>query len=442
MVALRHYAEQRFTCAQCGRCCRRGWDIAVTAAEVEVYRKAGASAWYTTDEIAQRTGTETEAEAGAGTDAVDPFEPIAGHVGHFRIRKRADGACGFLSPENRCRIHEQLGGARKPLTCRLFPFRFHPAEGKAVLSASFCCPTVVANEGEPVTAQVRALSGLYNEWARTYPEPKRSFELVGGRPISGATVATLREILRAMLDHADAEGRIDLGGNVRRIAGFLDDVTRHRVVKLAPDRFAEYVELTGRYAAASDRAAPARRPSAVGRVLARGFLFAVLSAREQLRSPATGMRLGLRARLTRLLAHTHGLGPGVGDVDLRAARRVRRGFDDPGARDLALHYLRAAVADLGTGRRPVVDELVLAVALLNAAFAFAAMRAGQGGRRVVDAAALSEGLLETMDLAHAEPERAYARVLVSLAGGLDALWMLGSYGSNGSNGKSVDTINE
>ena len=60
MVALRHYAEQRFTCAQCGRCCRRGWDIAVTAAEVEGYRKAGAAAWYTTEEVAERTGTETE----------------------------------------------------------------------------------------------------------------------------------------------------------------------------------------------------------------------------------------------------------------------------------------------------------------------------------------------------------------------------------------------
>jgi len=436
MVALRHYAEQRFTCAQCGRCCRRGWDIAVTAAEVEAYRKAGAAEWYTTtEEVPERTGTETETRTGA----VDPFEPIAGHAGHFRIRKRADGACGFLSPDNRCRIHEQLGGTRKPLTCRLFPFRFHPAEGKVVLSASFCCPTVVANEGEAVTAQVRALSGLYNEWARTYPEPKRSFELVAGRPISGATVATLREILRTMLDHADADGHLDLAANVRRIAGFLDDITRHRVVKLAPERFAEYVEVTGRYAAASDRPSPDRRPSGVGRVLARGFLFAVLSAREQLRTPASGMRIGLRARLTRLLAHTHGLGPGVGDVDLRAGRPVARGFDDPGARDLALHYLRAAVADLGTGRRPVVDELVMAVALLNAALEFAAMRAGQAGGRVIDAAALSQGLLETMDLAHAEPEGAYARVLVSLAGGLDALWTLGSYGSNG---KSIDTVSK
>ena len=134
MVALRHYAEQRFTCAPCGRCCRRGWDIAITAAEVEGYRTAGAAAWYSTEDVAE------------GTEAAEPFEPLTGQPGHFRIRKRADGACGFLSAENRCRIHEQLGGARKPLTCRLFPFRFHPVEGKAVVSASFCCPTIVASQ--------------------------------------------------------------------------------------------------------------------------------------------------------------------------------------------------------------------------------------------------------------------------------------------------------
>jgi lysine-N-methylase len=414
MVALRHYAEQRFTCAQCGRCCRRGWDIAVTAAEVEGYRKAGAAAWYT-------EGDDWPAKP----EDFDPFEPIAGHAGHFRIRKRADGACGFLSPENRCRIHEQLGGARKPLTCRLFPFRFHPVEGKALLSASFCCPTVVANQGEPVAAQVRALGGLYNEWARIYPEPKRSLELVAGRPVSPATVATLRDVLRAMLDHADAGGRVDLRANVRRMAGFLDDITRHRVVKLAPERFAEYVELTGRYTADSDRPSLDRRASAVGRVLSRGFLFAVLSAREQLRTTPSGGRIALRARLFRLLAHTHGLGPGLGDVDLRAGRAVSRSLDDAAVQGLVLHYLRAAVEEMGTGRRPVVDELVMAVALLNAALAFAAMRVGQAGRTAIDAATLAEGLLETMDLAHAEPEGAYARVVVSLAGGLDALWILG-----------------
>jgi lysine-N-methylase len=415
MVALHHHAEQRFTCQQCGRCCRRGWDIAVTAGEVEGYRRAGASAWY----------SETDTETGTATS--DPFEPIPGHAGHFRIRKRADGACGFLSAENRCRIHEQLGGARKPLTCRLFPFRFHPVEGKAVLTASFACPTVVASVGEPVSAQLRALGGLHAEWFRAFPEPKRAVEFVAGRPLAPATLGTLREVLRAMLDQPGPDGRRDLRASVGRMAGLLDDLTRHRVLKLDAARFAEYLELTGRYAAGSERPAPPRRPSAVGRLLFRGFLFAVLAAGEQLRAGRSGgLRLALRARLVRLLAHTHGVGPGVGDVDLAAGRRVSRALEDPAVNALVHHYLRAAVEELGTGRRPVVDELVMAVALLDAALELAAMRAGRAGARAIDADALSAGLLDTMDLAHVETGGAYGRVLGTLAGGLDALFRFAS----------------
>src|SRR5438132_4295827 len=418
MVALRHYAEQRFTCAQCGRCCRRGWDIALTAGEVEGYRKAGAVAWY------------TETDTGTETGTVDPFEPLSDHAGHFRIRKRADGACGFLSAENQCRIHEQLGGARKPLTCRLFPFRFHPVEGKAVLTASFACPTVVANVGEPVSAQLRALGGLHAEWSREFPEARRTVEFVAGRPLAPATLATLREVLRAMLDRPGPEGRRDLRASVGRMAALLDDLTRHRVLKLDTTRFAEYLDLTGRYAAASERPTPARRPSAVGRLLFRGFLFAVLAAREQIRAGQRGgLRLGLRARLARLLAHTHGLGPRVGDVDLRAARAVSRALDDPGASALVHHYLRAAIEDLGTGRRPVVDELAMAVALLDAALELAAMRAGQAGAAVIDADALTAGLLDSMDVAHVEADAAYGRVLGALAGGLDALFRFASGGT-------------
>ena len=140
-------------------------------------------------------------------------------------------------------------------------------------------------------------------------------------------MATLRDVLRPMLDHAGADGRIDLRANVRRMAALLDDLTRHRVVKLTPERFAEYLELTGRYAASSDRPLPARRASAVGRLLSRGFLFAVLAAREQLRAPASGLRLGLRARLFRLAAHTHGVGPGVA-----RPRPARRGAPSRAAR--------------------------------------------------------------------------------------------------------------
>src|SRR2546428_6546326 len=126
-VGLRFDAEQRFSCRQCGRCCRRGWDIALTPGEVDAYRRARAERFYRERE-----------DAPEGADE-DPFEPIPGHPSYHRIRKRADGACGFLSPANRCRIHEEMGGASKPLTCRLFPFRFHPGETATLVTASLCC---------------------------------------------------------------------------------------------------------------------------------------------------------------------------------------------------------------------------------------------------------------------------------------------------------------
>ncbi len=75
---------------------------------------------------AWRDGSAKPRTAPEGTDT-DPFEAVPGWRGFHRIRSRADGACGFLSPTNRCRLHEELGGAHKPLTCRMFPFTFHPA---------------------------------------------------------------------------------------------------------------------------------------------------------------------------------------------------------------------------------------------------------------------------------------------------------------------------
>ena len=169
MGALLLDPAQRFTCQQCGRCCRR-WEIALTPGEVKAYRQAKVERYFR-----EREGSPEGAES-------DPFDPLPG--GYATIRKREDGACGFLSPENRCRIHEELGAERKPLTCRLFPFRFHPAEGAAVMTASFCCPTVVRNEGALLGAPTRELVSLRKAWARDYPERELKPELVAGRPLA------------------------------------------------------------------------------------------------------------------------------------------------------------------------------------------------------------------------------------------------------------------
>ena len=412
MPALVVDPEQRFTCQQCGRCCRRPWEIALTPGEVRAYRQAKVERYFR-----EREGSPEGADS-------DPFEDLPG--GYARIRKRADGACGFLSPDNRCRIHEELGAERKPLTCRLFPMRFHPAEDALVVTASFACPTVVKNEGERLSAQSREVAALRKAWGGEYPERERPVEIVAGRPVSAESLMTLRQVLREMLDRPGPAGRPDLRANVLRMAHYLEDISRHRAVRLPPSRFAEYLELTGRYAARSEQPLAARPPSALGRLLSRGFLFAVVAAREQVEDRrGSGLRLDLRWRLLRLLAHAHGVGPGLRSLDLAAARRARLDLEQPEVHGLVWNYLRATVQTLGTGRRPVLDELAVAVAFLNAAERLSAQRAARDGKTWVDAASFREGLMEAVDLTHADSSGA-GRLLATLSGGVEALYLYAS----------------
>jgi lysine-N-methylase len=412
MATLLLDAEQRFTCRSCGRCCRRGWDIALTAGEAAAYTKAGVGRWFRERE-----------DAAEGTTAA-PFEPVPGHVGYLRIRKRPDGACGFLSADNRCRLHEELGAARKPLTCRLFPFRFHPAEGPTVVTASFSCPTVVANLGEPLPAQTSELSALKKAWSREHDERAPDGLLyTKGRSLAGASLGALRRVLSEMLERVGEHGRVDLQANAARMAAYLEDLSRHRVVRLPDAAFAEYLELTGTHAARTERPVTRRPPSRPSSLFFRGFLFTVAAARLQLEDGRTsGPRLGLRLRLAATLAHCHGLWPATCGVDLKAARRARVDLAAPEVHPVVRNYIRAQIATLGTGRRPVVDEIGIAFALLDAALLLAAMRSAQAGRTAASAADVSEGLMEASDLAHAGEEGVLGSMLATLAGGVDALW--------------------
>jgi len=415
--ALRFDGEQRFTCRQCGRCCRRGWDIALTAGEVAAYRRAKAERFYREREDAPEGAAE------------DPFEPIPGHPDYHRIRKRADGACGFLSPKNRCRIHEEMGSSSKPLTCRLFPFRFHPGETATLVTASFCCPTVVRNDGVRLGDQARDLAPLAKAWLREHPEPAGRTELVTGVPLGAPTMEALRTILRSLIDRPGPGGEVDVAQGAARVAALLEDLSRHRVTRLKPAALSEYIALVGGHASLSPKPVAVKRPSALGRLLFRGFLFVVLAGREQAEDRrSSGMRLGLRLRLASLLAHVHGLGPRVGDVDMSAGRRAPVDLHDAEVRGLAYNYLRASIAALGTGRRPVIDEMALHAALLNVALALAAMRAGRAGRPQPDAADFAEGLMTASDLTHADEGGWLGSILGTLSGGVESLWMLAAGG--------------
>jgi Fe-S-cluster containining protein len=415
-MSLRVDPEQRFACSQCGRCCHR-FDVVVSPAEIELYRKRNAGQWFT--ESGQAPGADRDLSAEAPRPKADPFEPIPGLPSLHRIRKRADGACGFLSDDNCCRIHQELGGAHKPLTCRLFPYAFHPSADGVIVTASFGCPTIVANAGPLVgTGASRiALDSLRKEWFATNLLKPTPLQLVQGRAISTRSSLQLREALLAMLKRESA----DIRDNIRRIAATLDDLTRSRVLALPDADFAEYVALTVPYAAAKPDAPPVRKPGSIARLLQYGFLYTVTAIRADLEHPGQSRGRLRRLRL-QLLAHFHGLAPGLERVRVSALKQAKVDINAPAIRPIVFHYLRATLETLGASGRPIADELSIAASYLNAACALAVMNADAAGRNI-DRAIFSQALMEASDVSHAK-NALLDWILKRFGAGTDAVWIL------------------
>jgi hypothetical protein len=365
-------------------------------------------------------------EAGAyrkrGAD-YDAFEPIPGYEPLLRIRKRADGACVFLQDDGRCRIHVEMGADRKPIACRLFPFSFHPADGETVVTTSFACPTVIANEGAPIASQTRELLVLHTAWLREHPEATVDVELVAGCTLPHPALTALRGFLPTLVDRPGPDGHPDLRENLRRIATFLEDLSRRKVQQLAPNDFVEYLNVMGRHALTNTKPLAARPSSRLARLLFRGFLLAALSVQEHLDVGQGEHDFVLRVRLLRLLAHLHGLAPGTKRFNLRRATAIPLSFKDDRVRDIALRYLHVSFETAGAGRRPFVDEIAMIVARLNAACVLAGMHAAAAGKQAIDGDSFTSGLLESADLAHADDGGTFSRYLTTLSAGLEALYL-------------------
>jgi Fe-S-cluster containining protein len=430
--ALRIDPEQRFACSQCGRCCHR-FEVVVSEAEIALYRRRNAAAWFreaASDDAANlgpsadSSAEAQHANAEARTATVEPFEPIPGLPDLQRIRKRRDGACGFLTDDNRCRIHQELGASKKPLTCRLFPYVFHPAADGVIVTASFGCPTIVANQG-PLAGSgesLVSLESLREEWFGINPWHLPLSRFAKGRAIDARSIRILRDQWLAMLKRDAA----DIRDNIRRIAATIDDLTRSRVLALSDDDFAQYVALTVPHAAAKAEAPPPLRPGRTTRLLQRGFLYAVASIRADLEHPGRS-RMELRLRRLRLLAHFHGIAPGLDRVRVSALKRVRVDINAPEIRPTVFHYLRSTLETLGSTGRPIVDELAIAVSILSAAVSLAAMSADAAGRPV-DRAIFNQALAEAADVSHAR-SAVLEWSLNRLSAGGEALWLLSEVGS-------------
>ena len=82
---------------------------------------------------------------------------------YYNLGKRPDGACIFLTDDNRCRIHRDLGESAKPLVCRLFPFQLVPLEDFAFVTLRQYCPSAAAQQGRPLEEHLQYVAQLAEE---------------------------------------------------------------------------------------------------------------------------------------------------------------------------------------------------------------------------------------------------------------------------------------
>ena len=96
---------QNWSCHGCSDCCRSGMAIPLYPED----RKR----------IDEQNWTRA--------DGVDPAKMMVMGLASARLGLQENGACAFLDPVGRCRIHAKFGEAAKPLACRLYPLVIHPA---------------------------------------------------------------------------------------------------------------------------------------------------------------------------------------------------------------------------------------------------------------------------------------------------------------------------
>jgi hypothetical protein len=133
--------------------------------------------------------------------------------------------------------------------------------------------------------------------------------------------------------------------------------------------------------------------------------------------------LAFRLRLLHLLAHLHGLAPATTRFDLRRATKMPLPLHNARIHGIVHRYLHTSFETAGAGRRPLVDEVAVIVARLNAACVLAGMHAAASNKLAIDAESFTQGLLEAADLAHADDGGTLSRYVTPLSGGIDALYL-------------------
>jgi Fe-S-cluster containining protein len=257
-----------FECTQCGRCCRDEWEIRVDARSAETLGKRD---WSAVD------------PALAG---IVPFErrllPLAPAAGDdelpYTIARKTCGSCVFLTGNNLCGIHKELGLERKPQVCQQFPFLFAETPEGVSVGLSHYCPGVRKREGAlspPLESQLAELRRLHGRALRV----ARSGDRVladDGLPLDWADYTAVEALLGELLATREVDPALALGACVTTAAMLVDFLAVKSAGKDEPPLGAARDFVTGWRRLGLGRTfeiARRQRPSPrAGRLLLRQFL--------------------------------------------------------------------------------------------------------------------------------------------------------------------------
>ena len=124
------FATQRYSCQQCGRCCRR-FLVPVSRLEIEAISK-----------LPWEKGSDQRARC---------YDVLGG--ASYLKKDPQTGECAFLENGTQCRMHAAFGGKCKTISCRAYPFEFmRTFDDEITCAVRFDCPAVQQNAGEKLIA--------------------------------------------------------------------------------------------------------------------------------------------------------------------------------------------------------------------------------------------------------------------------------------------------
>jgi Fe-S-cluster containining protein len=178
---------QSFECHSCGRCCRNSWAVRVEPSAREAIATSRSA------QAVRRQGYRPLLVQGAEQSVV--------------TGRRSDGACVFLSADDLCSLHAELGAGRKPLACQLYPYSITATPEGDFVSLSFACPAVVQGRGGDLESNRRELQDLLSERSPALEVPQ-SVEVVQGRFVPWGCYRELEERLGLAFDPSDPAGSL------------------------------------------------------------------------------------------------------------------------------------------------------------------------------------------------------------------------------------------